>query len=1013
MSVTEITEKRFESDIEASFLSPVGGYVKGTDTYDPKLGLYVNTLIDFIRKTQPKEWARFENANKIDTVQKFCVAFNNACDMFGLIHVLRHGFKHRGIAFRVCYFKPESSLNQTAVAQYAHNHVACYRQWFYSGGNHKSVDMVLVLNGIPVFAFELKNQYTGQTVDNAKKQWMFDRDPREICFQFNKRILGYFAVDHTEVWMTTKLAGKDTYFLPFNQGSNGAGRDGGQGNPPNPNGYPTAYLWEQVFQKDSMMDILQKFIHLQVKEDKKLLLDGTEKVVKKQTLIFPRYHQLDVVRKLIADVSANGAGRNYLIQHSAGSGKSNSIAWTAYRLASLHDKDNNAIFSSVIVVTDRTVLDAQLQETISGFDHTLGAVETIGEDKTSRDLRDAINAGVRIIVTTLQKFPVIYQEVDAAHGRNYAVIVDEAHSSQTGSAALKLKTALADTEEALREYAEIEGKAEEEIDPEDKLVREMIVHGRHKNLSFFAFTATPKGTTLEMFGTEYEDGSFHPFHIYSMRQAIEEGFILDVLQNYMTYDTCFKIAKTTADNPDVPGSQAAKVIRRFEQLHPYNISQKAQIIVETFLETTRHKIGGRGKMMVITSSRLAAVRYYHECKRYIEEKGYDDVGVLVAFSGAVQDDGEEYTEPKLNTRKDGSHIGEAQTKAEFHENFNMLIVAEKYQTGFDEPLLHTMIVDKKLRGVKAVQTLSRLNRTCPGKTDTFILDFINTREDIQEAFQPFYQETMLEREVNTDLLYQVQHELRGYAIYSDNDIQAFADEYFSYGQQDKRSMGRLTSVLKPVTDRYNNLEPDERYQFRRKCRTFVKWYGYISQVVRMFDKDLHMEYVFLSYLINLIPADQVQMIDLEGKLQLEYYKLQKTFEGSIELQQEPGVYTPASATSLATPEEKKPLDEIIEKINEQYKGAFTDGDKVVTDTILGKLMNDEKLKVMARTSDPQIFLGSIFPKAFDSAAQDSYIESQETFTSLFADQNKYNTLMRVLGPFIYRNMRTESYAAGK
>ncbi len=358
MSINTTNEKRFESDIEAVFLSLSGGYVKGSDTYDPQLGLYVNTLIDFIQKTQPNEWTRFENSNKIDTVRKFCAAFNNACDMNGLIYVLRHGFKHRGITFRVCYFKPESSLNKSATDLYAQNHVACYRQWFYSADSNKSVDMVLVLNGIPVFAFELKNQYTGQTVDNAKTQWMYDRDPREICFQFNKRILGYFAVDHTEVWMTTQLAGKDTYFLPFNQGSNGAGRDGGKGNPPNLNGYPTSYLWEEVFQKDSMLDILQKFIHLQKIEEKKLQPDGKEKVIKKERLIFPRYHQLDVVRKLIADVSVNGAGHNYLIQHSAGSGKSNSIAWTAYRLASLHNKDNNPVFSSVVVVTDRTVLDA-------------------------------------------------------------------------------------------------------------------------------------------------------------------------------------------------------------------------------------------------------------------------------------------------------------------------------------------------------------------------------------------------------------------------------------------------------------------------------------------------------------------------------------------------------------------------------------------------------------------------------------------------------------------------------
>ena len=903
--------------------------------------------------------------------------------MSGLVYVLRHGFKHRGIKFRVCYFKPESSLNQTAVALYAKNHVACYRQWHYSSDNNKSVDMVLVLNGIPIFAFELKNQYTGQNVDDAKRQWTYDRDPREICFQFNKRILGYFAVDHLEVWMTTKLAGKETYFLPFNQGSNGAGHDGGKGNPPNDSGYPTAYLWEQVFQKDSMIDILQKFIH-----------------VEKNKLIFPRYHQLDVVRKIIAHVTKYGAGQNYLIQHSAGSGKSNSIAWTAYRLASLHDKNNNAIFASVIVVTDRTVLDTQLQETISGFDHTLGAVETIGENKNSRNLRDAINSGARIIVTTLQKFPVIYQEVDSVKGKNFAVIVDEAHSSQTGSSALKLKTALADTEDALREYAELEGDAE--IDPTDKLVKEMIAHGKHKNLSFFAFTATPKPTTLEIFGTEHADGSFHPFHIYSMRQAIEEGFILDVLQNYMAYDTCFKIAKTVKDNPELPSHRAAKVIRKFEELHPYNISQKTKIIVETFLETTRHKIGGHGKMMVVTSSRLAAIKYFHECKRYIAEKGYD-IGVLVAFSGSVPDGGAEYTEPKLNVRKDGSHIGESQTKAEFHENFDILIVAEKYQTGFDEPLLHTMIVDKKLRGVKAVQTLSRLNRTYQGKLDTFVLDFINSQEDILEAFQPFYQETMLDCEINTDLLYQVQKNLRGHCVYSDEDINFFAKEYFG-----KSNMGRMTSILKPVADRYNKLNPDERYNFRRLCRNMIKWYGYIAQVVRMFDEDLHKEYIFLSYLIKLIPPDKMQMIDLEGKLQLEYYKLQKTFEGAITLKEESGSYTPATAKSSAKSEEKQPLDEVIKKINEQYKGKFTNADRVLVGTLMTTLMNDTKLQNMAKTSDPLIFKESIFPKIFHTTAQNSYMESQSSYANLFEDQAKYNAIMCALSDIIYREMRVNS-----
>ena len=415
MSIDVTTEKRFEADIEEFFLSPAGGYTHNNDMYDPQLGVYKDTLLRFIQRTQPKKWKCFLLQNKVDPERKFCLAFNNACDRDGLISVLRHGFKHRGIPFKVCYFKPESGLNQTAEALYKKNEITCNRQWFYSNDTHNSVDMVLAVNGIPVFALELKNQYTGQNVDNAKRQWMYDRDPREICFQFNKRILGYFCIDQLEVWMTTRLEEKNTYFLPFNQGSNGAGNDGGKGNPANPDGYPTSYFWEYVFQKDSMMDIIQKFIHLQVKEEKKQMPDGSEQVTKKKRLIFPRYHQLDVVRKLIADVKKEGAGRNYLIQHSAGSGKSNSIAWTAYRLASLHDSNDESIFSSVVVVTDRTVLDEQLQETISGFDHTIGAVETIDDKKNSKDLRDAINNGARIIVTTLQKFPVIYQEVHHTH----------------------------------------------------------------------------------------------------------------------------------------------------------------------------------------------------------------------------------------------------------------------------------------------------------------------------------------------------------------------------------------------------------------------------------------------------------------------------------------------------------------------------------------------------------------------------------------------------------------------
>ena len=1005
MSVDVVTEKQFESDIEHSFLNK-GGFTKGADIYDPELGVFQKTLIQFIQTTQPKEWARFVSFNKMNPERRFVNIFNDACDANGELEVLRKGFKTRGITFRVCYFKPESNLNKTATAQYNQNMVECYRQWYYSKDSKKSVDMVLVVNGIPLFAFELKNQYTNQNVDNAMAQWVNDRSNREVCFQFNKRILAYFCVDHLDVMMTTKLDGRKTRFLPFNQGSAGAGHDGGKGNPANPNGYPTSYLWEKVFQKDSMMDIIQKFIHLQIEKEKKINDAGVEVTVEKKTLIFPRYHQLDAVRKLIKDTHMQGPGHNYLIQHSAGSGKSNSIAWLVYRLASLFNEYDKPMFNSVIVVTDRKVLDAQLQATISSFDHTLGVVETIDEKKTSQDLKNAINDGCRIIVTTLQKFPVIYTEVDRVAGRNFAIIVDEAHSSQTGNSALKLKAALADTEDALREYAELEGKAEDEIDKDDKLIKEMLAHGKHKNLSFYAFTATPKDKTLEMFGTQYEDGSFHPFHIYSMRQAIEEGFILDVLANYMTYATCFKIVSTNGGGDKLPSSRAAKAIRKYQQLHPTNISQKSEIIVETFRDTTKSKINGKGKMMVVTSSRLAAVRYYHAIKKYLEDKKYDDVAILAAFSGSIKDGGQEYTEGSINKRKDGSSISENQTKAEFHDNFNVLIVAEKYQTGFDEPLLHTMIIDKKLKGVKAVQTLSRLNRTCSGKVDTFVLDFVNKKEDILAAFQPFYQETYLTEEVNADLIYTTQKELRGFLIYDDTDIENCAKIKFSKNKQEAADLGKLTSALKPVIDRYNTKNADDRYQFRRKLRNFCKWYGYISQVVRMFDKEMHKEYVFCLNLLKLLPEDPVVTIDLEGKLKLEYYKLQKTFEGEITLEKNTkGTYEPAVNIGVAGNDEESTLDEIIKRINEKHKGDFTDADRVLLSAIYHKFKKDTDVDAKAKSSEYKIFMESLLPKLFQQVAIQCYKESQDTYRVMFENKEKYNAMMQAIGEVIFKENR--------
>ncbi|MEH7210088.1 DEAD/DEAH box helicase family protein, partial [Priestia megaterium] len=794
-------ERRFEEDIETYLLSK-GGYTKGSMSgYDKEKAINMNELLSFIQVTQAKAWQRFQIIYKEKSEEQFYKRLNQEINTHGLLYVLRNGIKDRGVRFFIVAFRPENSISEEITKDYEANIVTCTRQFTYSAHNQNSIDMVLSINGIPVVALELKNQIKGQSVQNAKIQFMEDRDPRETCFQFNKRFLVNFAVDLYEVWMTTKLNGKKTYFLPFNQGSNGAGNVGGKGNPQNPNGYATSYLWEEILPKDNLFDIIQRFMNL------------TEKNV----LIFPRYHQWHAVTKLVDNVKKRGAGENYLIQHSAGSGKSNSIAWLAYHLASAHDKDNQAIFSSVIVVTDRTILDRQLQNTISSFDHTEGLVETISDNKSSKDLKDAIEDGKKIIITTLQKFPVIYDQVERSNGKRYAVIVDEAHSSQSGESAQKLKAALADKEEALREFAEIDEMYEEgQLDDQDQLVQELLAHGRHSNLSFFAFTATPKEKTLEMFGERQKDGTFKAFHTYSMHQAIEEEFILDVLQNYMTYEVSYKIAKQIEENPEVNKSSAVKAIKRYESLHPWNINQKTAIMIEQFRSITQHAIGGKGKAMLVTSSRLHAVEYFKSFKHYIEEKQYTDMDVLVAFSGSVpQEDDDEVTEVKLNKTKDGKPIQENQLKDYFNSaEFNVLIVAEKYQTGFDEPLLHTMFVDKKLKGVKAVQTLSRVNRTCAGKTDTFILDFVNTAEEIRAAFQPFYQGTKLNKEIDVNLVYDTSEKLKKYHVYKKTDIHSVMKIYQAGNKQDATTLGILSSAFKPIIERYEELDENKRYEFR-------------------------------------------------------------------------------------------------------------------------------------------------------------------------------------------------------
>lgn len=1024
-------EKNLEEDIEAFLCSPAGGFLKCADkhsllyvedgTYQMVGGGYMEhrdraldaaTLVNFIQTTQPKAWERFERMCNSDSTAKFAKVFNDAVDRLGMVAVLKHGFKHRGIPFKVVFFKPESGLNESAADRYSKNVCRCIRQFHFAETGNQTIDMVLDVNGIPLVGIELKDQFTGQDVENAMRQWREDRDPRCRCLKFNTRMVAFFAVDLESVYMTTKLEGAKTFFLPFNQGSAGAGNDGGAGNPANPDGYATSHLWEVALQKDSLLDIVNKFLHLEVKEETEIDARGNEVKRKKERIIFPRYHQLDSVRKVIADVRANGTGKNYLVQHSAGSGKSNSIAWTAYRLASLF-VDDTPLFDSVVVVTDRRVLDSQLQETISGFDHAIGSVVTIGKDKTSADLRDAINGGARLIVSTLQKFPVIYEQVES-EGKRFAIIVDEAHSSQTGTSALKLKSALADKRDALEEYAEIEAEAEEAAaDWEDQLADELASHGRHKNLTFVAFTATPKEQTLEMFGDEWPDGSFHPFHVYSMRQAIEEGFIMDPLANYVSYSEAVELARTVPDNPDVPSSPTLKLLRKYKELHPYALGQKAEIIVETFRNVTHTKIRGKGKMMVVTASRLATVRYYHEIKRYMQKKGYDDIEVLVAFSGAISDpadgpDGPEYTEPVINVGHDGQRVAESQTKAEFHNYGDVLVVAEKYQTGFDEPLLHTLVVDKKLKDVKAVQTLCRVNRIHPDKEDTYILDFVNKPEDIQKAFERFYTETSLSEQINTDLLYQVQTDIRGYGLYDESDIEAAAEIIFTDGKGKSQSnvQGKLAAVLKPAVARYNELDDDERYQVRRKVRSFCKWYTYITQIVRMFDRDLHKEYVYLSYLRHLLKVEKIPVEAVDDKVEMRFYKLKQEFEGSISLEPGGGVLDPGGAAKTVTPDKKRdPLQVLVDKFNEQWAGNFTEGDRVVIDTLWKRIAENPQVADTIRRDGRQVFESSLLPKVFDEEARRAYVENTDSFTSLFEDSEKYRAMMSAIGQLLVEKFK--------
>lgn len=997
------TELTFEAAIEASLLEN-GGYVQGlSDDFDPQLGIFPKYVTDFLRLSQPKEWDKIVTIHKSDVEQKVIQRLIRELDLRGALDVIRNGYTDYGVKFKMAYFRPETSLNPESEELYKKNHLSVTRQLFYERKGNNSLDMVLSLNGLPIATIELKNKFTGQTVENAKKQYVYDREPSEPIFQFKKRSIVHFAVDTDECYMTTKLAGKNTRYLPFNMGHNN-----GAGNPINKEGYRTSYLWEYVWAKDSFMGIIGKFLHLMVEEYE---LNGVIK--KKETMIFPRFHQMEVVRKLKRDAREKGAGHNYLIQHSAGSGKSNSIAWLSYRLSSLHNDQNERVFDSVIVITDRRVLDNQLQNTIYQFEHKQGVVQKI--DKDSQQLADALSAGSNIIITTLQKFPFVLDKIGDLPSRKYAVIIDEAHSSQGGEASKKMKEVL--SAKTLEDAVEQELNSGLDEDAEDEIRKSMEARGKQSNLSFFGFTATPKAKTVEVFGTPDSQGIPKPFHLYSMKQAIEERFILDVLKHYTTYKTYFRLSKQIEDDPNVNKKQAARAIGRFLSLHPHNLAQKTEVMVEHFRQVVSKKIGGKAKAMVVTGSRLHAVRYKEEFDKYIEQKGYSDIKTLVAFSGKVIYD--MFPDGVAETEINGFKEKELPKKFSTNE-YQLLIVADKYQTGFDQPLLHTMYVDKKLSGVKAVQTLSRLNRMHSGKDDTFVLDFVNETEDILTSFQPYYELTTIESNTDPNHLYDLKGEIEKAQIIWDLEVNNFCNVFFkSKKALLEKEQKKLYKYVEPAVERYKQLPEDgskddvvgteiTQDDWKHTLQTFTRLYSFLTQIMPFTDVELEKYFTYCKFLLKSLPRkNQSDRFKLGDEVALEYYRLQKISEQNIELESQGEFGLDGKIESGirgGEDEDKVALSEIIDLLNKRFGTEFNDADKLFFDQIEAELVADEKLSEQAKNNTMENF-----KFGFEDIFMDKLIgrmdQNQDIFTKMM-DDKEFGTLVKdYLLQKVYRELK--------
>lgn len=984
-------ELAFEELIEKHLVDH--GWQRGAAaTFDRELGIEFGELLVFIGATQRDAWDELvqRRGGDRDLAQReFRKLVIKRLKEAGTLHMLRHGVTDMGVDFRLAYFKPEHRLTPELVAGYEANRCTVVRQLAYSESDSaKTLDLALLVNGIPTASAELKNPLSNQNVEDAKRQYRRDRDPMEPIFS---HCVAHFAVDPTLVFLTTRLAGEDTAFLPFNQGSAGAGEPGGAGNP-QPTGarHSTAYLWEDVWQRDAWLELLQRFIHVEMTTP----ADGQRRRRRSsgRRAIFPRFQQWDAVRKLVAAARAEGPGSNYLVQHSAGSGKSNTIAWLAHHLAGLH-ADDRKVFDKIVVITDRVVLDRQLQATIFQFEHEPGVVQKI--EGTSAQLAEALESSTaKIVVSTLQKFPFVLERLGDLSEKNFAVIVDEAHSSQSGEAAKALRAALGAgdrSDEGAGEQGDVEPDQVEDMTM-TLIERSARERGPQPNISFVAFTATPTNRTLSIFGRR-QGGELRPFHTYSMRQAIEEGFILDVLRRFMPYGVFWKVASKFDDDPEVERRKAATEIVRFVSAQPDTLEEKAKIIVEHFRTAIEKQIGGRAKAMVVTASRELAVRTHFAVEAYIRSQGYAGWEPLVAFSDAVEVDGETWTEAKVNG------FGEKQLPDRFGDDrYRLLTVAEKYQTGFDQPLLHTMYVDKQLGGLRAVQTLSRLNRTHPGKEDTFVLDFVNSAEEIRAAFKPWYEETSA-LPTDPNELYSAREHVIEFGVVDDANEAGFARTFLNGGDG---AHAELYAFLEPAKARFEELDAGVRREFHADAAKFCDLYGFLSQGAGFVDVRLEQTYLYLRHLQRVLPRERSRNLDLGGSLELTHLRVQEGAETNVSLDEGVKPLEPESSESVVVEPETDPLSRIIRDLNERHGLQLGAGDEVVR-RIAESLIEDADLKEAAAVNSFANF-ELLFAEKFDEKAIEARSQSWEFFELAFGDAESRDQVAGALAREVYARL---------